>query len=103
MGMPDVLNWTVCEGTAGVGVASTVVKLSEDALALRVGGGAVTSSVTLVVPGAATPTAVKTTAAVYLPASSPVGFSRRFTVAGRRPVSGVAVIHDGPAGTIAAV
>jgi hypothetical protein len=101
-----VLNWSVC-GAGGVETPSVVVKISEAALAVKVGGGAVTSSVTLVVPGAATPTAVKPTAAVYEPVSRPVGFYAEIHIRGQHAGIRVAVSHNAdavvPVGTIAVV
>jgi len=71
--------------------------VSDDGLAVNLGGGAVTTSFTLVtpaVPGGTAAAGVKVTDAVYVPTSSPVGLTRRATLAGRAPESGVAVSHS---------
>jgi hypothetical protein len=81
-------NWTVCATAAG-----GLVKVSEGGLRARVGKGAVTTIFTMVVPavpGGTATAGVKTTAAVYVPTASPVGFTCKATLAGSAPESGLA-------------
>src|SRR5579864_776448 len=105
IGPPVVVKTTVCAAGAG-----GFVKVREFALIVKVGGGSVTISFTLVVapvPGGTATAGVNTTAAVYVPTASPVGFTCRLTLDGRLPESGLAVSHSAltvdPVGLIAVV
>ena len=101
-----VVNVTVCGVTGG----DAAENVSEVGFKVNVGRGSVTMSFTLVtpdVPGGTATAGAKVTDAVYVPASRPVGFEYRTTLAGKDPEDELSVNHSAvvvaPVGAIVAV
>jgi hypothetical protein len=101
-----VVNVTVCGATGG----DAAENVSEVGFMVNVGKGSVTISFTFVtpaVPGGTAAAGAKVTDAVYVPASSPVGFEYRTTLAGKFPEDALSVSHSAvvvvPVGAMVAV